>query len=54
MEGEGQQAAFEQAMHYLHNRITLLLSLPDNAIDALSRGRIGAQPGATPKAAAGS
>lgn len=54
VEGEGQQAAFEHAMHYLHNRISLLLALPDDAIDALSLSRIGAQPDATPKAAAGS
>jgi arsenate reductase len=47
VEGEGQRAAFERALRYLHNRIALLLELPDEAIDALALKSIGQSEGAT-------
>ena len=34
--GEGQRDAFEQALRFLHNRISLLLALPIDSIDALA------------------
>lgn len=36
VEGEGQRAAFERALRYLNNRISLLLSLPLRGIDELA------------------
>lgn len=50
VEGEGQRAAFERALGYLHNRISLLLALPDGGIDALALKSIGETAGATPAA----
>ncbi len=51
VEGEGQREAFEQALRYLRNRISLLLSLPMRSIDQLAlRSKlreIGSGPGAT-------
>ncbi|KRA81240.1 arsenate reductase ArsC [Altererythrobacter sp. Root672] len=51
IEGERQREAFERAMHYLHNRISLLVALPMTSIDELtlkSRLReIGLSEGAT-------
>lgn len=52
VEGEGQREAFEQALLYLRNRVSLLVALPMAGIDELTlRGRlreIGASEGATP------
>ena len=36
IEGEGQRAAFERAMMFLRNRISLFTALPLDAIDAMS------------------
>ncbi|WP_298019765.1 arsenate reductase ArsC [uncultured Parasphingopyxis sp.] len=36
VEGEGQRAAFERAMMFLRNRISLFTALPLDAIDAMS------------------
>lgn len=36
VEGEGQRAAFERALHFLHNRIALFLSLSLEAIDRMT------------------
>jgi arsenate reductase (thioredoxin) len=51
VEGDGQRAAFQTALRYLHNRIALLLALPMASIDELmlkSKLReIGAGEGAT-------
>jgi arsenate reductase len=51
VEGEGQRAAFETALRYLHNRIALLLALPMASIDELTLKsklrEIGAGEGAT-------
>ena len=47
VEGEAQRQAFETALRYLHNRISLLLALPDGAIDALALRRIGKAEGAS-------
>ena len=53
--GEGQREAFEQALRYLSNRISLLVALPMASIDELalrsSLRRIGAEEGATEAAA---
>jgi arsenate reductase len=51
VEGEGQRAAFERALAYLHNRISLLLALPDDSIDALALASIGRSEGASEAAA---
>ena len=51
VEGEGQRQAFETALRYLRNRISLLLALPDEAIDDLALRRIGKEPGASEGAA---
>jgi len=50
VEGEGQREAFEQALRFLRNRISLLVELPMTSIDQLSLRQIGLQEGATPKA----
>ncbi len=51
VEGPGQREAFERALRFLQNRISLLVSLPMDSIDALTlRGKlreIGAGEGAT-------
>ena len=51
VEGEGQRCAFEQALHFLRNRISLFLSLPFDSIDKMSLQNrlrdIGAQTGAS-------
>ncbi len=51
VEGEGQRAAFERALHFLHNRISLFVSLPFDAIDKMSLadklGAIGRTEGAS-------
>jgi arsenate reductase len=47
VEGEGQRKAFERALGYLHNRISLLLALPDDGIDALALRSIGEAEGAS-------
>lgn len=51
VEGDGQQEAFELALRYLHNRISLFLALPLDSIDAMSLsrrlGEIGRGEGAT-------
>jgi arsenate reductase len=51
VEGERQRAAFERALRYLNNRISLLLALPIDSIDALTLKsklrEIGAGEGAT-------
>lgn len=51
VEGEGQRDAFERALHYLRNRISLLISLPLDSLDELGlRARlleIGANEGST-------
>ncbi|MEO1168697.1 MAG: arsenate reductase ArsC [Pseudomonadota bacterium] len=36
VEGEGQREAFEQALHFLRNRIALFTALPIDSIDAMS------------------
>jgi arsenate reductase len=51
VEGKGQRAAFERALGYLHNRISLLLALPDEGIDALALNSIGQSEGASEAAA---
>jgi arsenate reductase len=56
VEGEGQREAFEQALRYLRNRISLLVALPMRSIDELALRselrQIGACEGATPAAQA--
>ncbi len=51
VEGEGQRAAFEKALRFLHNRISLLVSLPLDSIDKMSLvdklGAIGQTEGAS-------
>src|SRR3546814_7108262 len=39
VEGPGQREAFERALHYLSNRISLFLVLPHDSIDVLSIAR---------------
>lgn len=55
VEGSGQRAAFERALHYLRNRISLLLALPLDSIDDLALRvklrEIGASEGSTSVAA---
>ncbi len=36
VEGPGQREAFERALHYLSNRISLFLALPHDSIDAMA------------------
>ena len=36
VEGVGQREAFERALHYLHNRISLFLALPIESIDRMT------------------
>lgn len=54
VEGEGQREAFELALRYLGNRISLLVALPMASIDELTLRsnlqRIGSEEGATPGA----
>ena len=45
--GEGQKAAFQAALRYLHNRISLLLNLGDDALSERKLGPIGRSEGAT-------
>ena len=56
VEGDQQRDAFERALHYLRNRISLLLALPLQSIDELAlRAKlreIGAEPGSTTAAPA--
>ncbi|MBN8804027.1 MAG: arsenate reductase ArsC [Sphingopyxis terrae] len=51
VEGPGQREAFEHALHYLSNRISLFLALPHQAIDEMAMERklkeIGRSEGAT-------
>jgi protein-tyrosine-phosphatase len=51
VEGEGQRAAFERALHFLRNRIALFTALPIASIDKMSLqtklGDIGKSEGAT-------
>ena len=51
VEGEGQREAFERALRYLRNRISLLVALPMQSIDELtlrtSLRQIGSEEGAT-------
>ncbi|OHD04201.1 MULTISPECIES: arsenate reductase ArsC [unclassified Sphingopyxis] len=51
VEGSGQREAFEQALHYLSNRISLFLALPHESIDEMAMVRklkeIGRTEGAT-------
>jgi arsenate reductase (thioredoxin) len=47
VEGEGQREAFETALRYLRNRISLLLALPDARIDELALRAIGRTEGAS-------
>lgn len=39
VEGPGQREAFERALHYLSNRISLFLALPHESIDAMAMER---------------
>lgn len=39
VEGPGQREAFERALHYLSNRISLFLALPHDSIDAMAMER---------------
>jgi arsenate reductase len=50
IEGERQREAFEQALRYLRNRISLLVELPAASLDELTLREIGASEGATRKA----
>lgn len=54
VDGDGQRNAFEQALRYLHNRISLLLALPIDSIDELALRthlrEIGAGEGSTMRA----
>jgi len=47
VEGERQREAFEQALRYLRNRISLLVELPPESLDELALREIGAGEGAT-------
>ncbi len=51
VEGPGQREAFERALHYLSNRISLFLALPHDSIDEMAMARrlneIGRTEGAT-------
>jgi arsenate reductase len=46
IEGERQREAFEQALRYLRNRISLLVELPMESLDELALREIGASEGA--------
>lgn len=54
VEGPGQREAFEHALHYLSNRISLFLALPIESIDEMAMERqlkeIGRAQGAPPQA----
>jgi arsenate reductase (thioredoxin) len=54
VEGEGQRDAFETALHYLRNRISILVALPEPSINDLAFSaelrRIGSVEGASPMA----
>ncbi|WP_447761275.1 arsenate reductase ArsC [Sphingopyxis panaciterrae] len=54
VEGPGQREAFERALHYLSNRISLFLALPHNSIDEMAMERklkeIGRTKGSTSEA----
>ena len=54
IEGEGQRDAFETALRYLSNRVSLLLALPMKSIDEMALraelSQIGSGEGATPTA----
>jgi arsenate reductase len=50
VEGEGQREAFEQALRYLRNRISLLVELPAESLDELALRKIGAGEGSTERA----
>ena len=39
VEGPGQREAFERALHYLSNRISLFLALPHDSIDEMAMER---------------
>lgn len=39
VEGDGQREAFERALHFLSNRISLFLALPHDSIDEMAMGR---------------
>src|SRR3546814_14929975 len=39
IEGPGQREAFERALHYLSNRISLFLALPHDSIDEMAMER---------------
>jgi len=58
IEGEGQREAFLRALNYLRNRISLLLSLPIDALDNLALktklNAIGRTEGATDRVTEGS
>jgi arsenate reductase len=47
VEGERQREAFEQALRFLRNRISLLVELPPENLDELALRKIGAGEGAT-------
>jgi arsenate reductase len=57
VEGPGQREAFERALHYLSNRISLFLALPHDSIDEMAMARnlkeIGRGEGATGEREAG-
>lgn len=53
VEGQRQREAFERALGYLRNRISLLLALPDDGIDALALQTIGKSEGASQAAREG-
>jgi arsenate reductase len=54
VEGSGQREAFERALHYLSNRISLFLALPHDSIDEMAMERklkeIGRTEGSTARA----
>lgn len=54
VEGPGQREAFERALHYLSNRISLFLALPHDSIDEMAMERklkeIGRAEGSTARA----
>src|SRR3546814_20222678 len=54
VEGPGQREAFERALHYLSNRISLFLALPHDSIDEMAMERklkeIGRTEGSTSEA----
>lgn len=50
VEGEGQRDAFERALRYLTQRVSLLVSLPTETIDGMALCEIGSGEGATSSA----